>query len=328
MPWLIFVGTSLVVVLAAIKLAQYGDVIAVRTRLGGMFIGALLLAGATSLPEMVTTISSLNQSVPNLAAGNLFGSNMFNMFLLAALDMMFVRSRILRRVAVTHALTASLASTMIVLSILFILAGVDLQIGWIGLDSLIVILAYLGGVRLIQRQGITSGADLQAGEPEPLMSLRRAVCGFIGAAGVLILVVPQLVRASVQIAELTGLGTGFVGTALVAFVTSLPETVAVVAAARFGAYDLAVGNLFGSNVFNMLVLGLADVFYTQGRFLGAVDPAFGLAGLIALLLTNMALVGNIARLERRFLFIEIDAFLIAICYGLGLLLLYQRGIGL
>jgi cation:H+ antiporter len=327
MAWLTFIGASVIVVLAATKLAQYGDVIAVRTRLGGMFIGALLLAGATSLPEMVTTLSSLHQNVPNLAAGNLFGSNMFNMFLLAILDLLFVRSRILRRVAMTHALTASLASTMIVLSLLFLVADLHIQVGWIGLDSALLIAAYVGGVRLIQRQGVTSGAELQSGEPERLMSLRRATVGFSLAAGVLILVVPRLVGTSVEIAELTGLGTGFVGAALVAFVTSLPETVAVVSAARAGAYDLAVGNLFGSNVFNMLVLGLSDLFYTRGRLLGEIDPAFALAGLVALLLTNMALVGNIARLERRLLFIEVDALLLILCYCAGLWMLLQRGIG-
>src|SRR3972149_6447591 len=85
MAWLIFLASSAAIVVAAIKLAQYGDVIAVRTRLGGMFVGALLLAGATSLPELVTAVSSIQQSVPNLAAGNFFGSNMFNMFLLAVL---------------------------------------------------------------------------------------------------------------------------------------------------------------------------------------------------------------------------------------------------
>jgi Ca2+/Na+ antiporter len=94
MTWLIFIASSVVIVLAAIKLAAYGDVIAVRTRLGGMFIGALLLAGATSLPELVTAISSIQQTVPNLAAGNFFGSNMFNMLLLAVLDMIFFQARL------------------------------------------------------------------------------------------------------------------------------------------------------------------------------------------------------------------------------------------
>ena len=86
MVWLQFIVSAAVVVLAAIKLAQYGDVIAVRTRLSGMFIGTLLLAGATSLPELLSAINALAIDIPNLAAGSMFGSSMFNMFMLAILD--------------------------------------------------------------------------------------------------------------------------------------------------------------------------------------------------------------------------------------------------
>ena len=87
MVWLIFILTAAGIVIAANQLAKYGDVIALRTGLGGMFIGVLLMAGATSLPEVLTSISSLQQNTPNLAAGNMLGSNTFNMFLLAIIDL-------------------------------------------------------------------------------------------------------------------------------------------------------------------------------------------------------------------------------------------------
>jgi cation:H+ antiporter len=96
---------------------------------------------------------------------------------------------------------------------------------------------------------------------------------------------------------------------------------------RMNAFDMAVGNLFGSSVFNMLALGLADFFFTDGRFLGEIDPNFALVGLLGLLLTNMALVGNLARVERKFLFIEIDAIAIIGVYLLGMYLLFLRGVG-
>jgi cation:H+ antiporter len=330
MAWVIFIASSTVIVAASIKLAQYGDVIAVRTQLGGMFVGALLLAGATSLPELITAISSIQQSVPNLAAGNFFGSNMFNMFLLAVLDIIGRQTRILRRVAFTHALTAALAVSMTGLVVFFILARIGWQIGWIGVDSLIVILVYIGGIRLIQQQGQRSGTSIEPpAEPGPdsLMSLRQALIRFGGATLVLILIVPQLVSSGTEIAHLTGLGTGFIGLVLVAFVTSLPELVAALAAVRLGAFDLAVGNLFGSNVFNMFALAVVDGFYTQGRFLAGIDPAFALAGLLGLLLTSLGLVGNLARLERRFLFVELDALFLIVVYVGGLFFLYTRGIG-
>jgi cation:H+ antiporter len=327
MTWIIFVASSAALVLAAVKLAQYGDVIAVRTRMGGMFIGVLLLAGATSLPEMLTMINSFRVEAPGLAAGNMFGSNMFNMLLLAVLDLLNQEARILRRVVTTHALTAALASAMIGLSIFFILGDIPLRIGWMGLDSLTLILVYVGGIRLIQLNGQASSTAVDVSQEGPVMPLWRALLGFVLATAALVLITPYLVRSSNEIAEITGLGAGFIGTTLLAAVTSLPETVAVVAAARMGAYDLAVGNLFGSNVFNMFALGVADLFYTPGRFLGAIDPSFALVGMLGLLLTNLALIGNIARVERRLLFVEADALLILLLYFGGMAFLYMHGVG-
>jgi cation:H+ antiporter len=327
MAWIVFLGSSAVLVLAAVKLAQYGDVIAVRTRLGGMLIGALLLAGATSLPELLTTVNSLDQGVPGLAAGNLLGSNMFNMLLLAVLDLLYQRARILRRVAMTHALTAALASAMIGMAVFFILADIPLKIGWVGLDSLALIAVYLGGIRLIQQSGQASATTVELPVDESIMSLGRAALGFAAATAVLVVVTPWLVRSSAEIAAITGLGTGFVGTTLLATVTSLPEMVAVIAAARLGAFDMAVGNLFGSNVFNMFTLGVSDLFYTQGRFLGVIDPSFALVGMLGLMLTILALIGNIARVERRLVYVEGDALLILLIYFGGMYFLYVRGIG-
>ena len=108
-----------------------------------------------------------------------------------------------------------------------------------------------------------------------------------------------MVTSANEIAVITGLGTTFIGTTLVAAVTSLPELVTTLAAVKIGADDMAIGNLFGSNMFNMFALGLTDVFYTPGRFLGAIDPSFLLVGMLGLLMTGLGLIGNLARLEKR-----------------------------
>jgi len=108
------------------------------------------LAGATSLPEVITTISSLSQGVPILAAGNLFGSNLFNMFLLAILDILHRKDRILLKAALKHALSGSLTIFLIGLVVFFILADIEIQIGWVGLDSILIMLAYIVAMRLIQ----------------------------------------------------------------------------------------------------------------------------------------------------------------------------------
>lgn len=326
MVWIQFAFSAAVVVYAAIKLAEYGDVIAVRTKLGGLFVGTIFLAGATSLPEMIASISSFRAGVPDLAAGNFFGSNMVNVLLLALVDLIVFRVPLLRRAALSHALTAALTTILMLIAIISMLAEIDLTIGWVGWDSLLIIIVYFGGIWLIQRENRAPGGGTAVPEPAPgFPTLRRGLIGFAAAAAVLMLVVPLLVDASAEIAVITGLGAGFVGTALLSVVTSLPELLAALAAVRMNAVDMAVGNLFGSSVFNMLALGIADFFLLDGRFLGMIDPSFALVGLLGLLLTNMALVGNLARVERKFLFIEIDAVLIVIIYLLGMYLLFLRG---
>jgi len=330
MPWIIFVATSAVVVYAALKLAEYGDVIAVRTRLGGLFVGTILLAGATSLPELITSISSFRLGAPDLAAGSFFGSNLVNMLLLALVDLANYQVPLLRSQAITQTLTAALAAALMTVATIFILADVDFVIGWVSVESVILIALYFGGVWLVQQEGkLTAGAAAPAvvtpaaGFP----SLRRGGVGFAASAAVLVLVVPAMVEAASEIAVISGLGAGFVGTALLSVITSLPELLAAWAAVRLGAPEMAVGNLFGSSVFNMLGLGLADFFYLQGSFLNDVSNDFALVSLLGLLLTMMALVGNIARVERRVLFIELDAVAIILCYLLSMFLLYLRGIG-
>ncbi len=326
MVWVEFFVASIILVVTATQLAKYGDSIAVRTKLGGMFIGSLLLAGATSLPELLTTINSLDQNVPDLAAGNMFGSTMFNMFMLALLDLAYPKKRILRQVAEKHALTAGLAILLTGMAILFIQLDEIGQIGWVGVDSLLLLIAYLGGIRLLQSNNPPPPPNESDLDPT-LPPLWKALLGFGAATVVLVVIAPWLVSSSTRIAEITGLGTGFVGILLVGIVTSLPELVTTIAATRLGAYDLAIGNLFGSNLFNMFALGLTDVFMTSGRFLGAIAPQFALVGMLGLIMTALGLIGNLARLERRVLWLELDALLLLVVYIGGMWLLYTLGIG-
>lgn len=327
MTWVFFGLSAFVIVLAAMRLAEYGDAIALRTRFGGMFIGTLLLAGATSLPELLTTINSLQQGSPDLAAGNLFGSNMLNMVLLAVLDIAHRRERILRKAALKHALTGSLATFLIALVVFFVMADIDLKIGWVGADSIVILLGYMIAIRLLQKgnSATSSLAKVQA-VPAGTPGLAASIFGFLIATGALVYISPILVTTSLEIAEITGLGATFIGTTLVAFVTSLPELVTTLTAAKLGADDMAIGNLFGSNMFNMFAIGLTDLFYFQGRFLAVIDPAFLLVGLLGLLMTGLGLIGNLAKIERRIFLIEIDALLLFIVYFAGMWLLYSRGI--
>lgn len=325
MVWIIFLLSSAAIVIAAIHLANNADVIAIRTGLGGALVGILLVASITSLPEILTVISSISQGTPNIAAGNLLGSNMFNIALIAVIDMAGRNERVLRKAALKHALTGSLAVFMIAIAVLFLIIDVDLMIGWVGIDSIVIVLAYILAIYLIRKNTLSNkGVKLEI--PENLPTMRRAIIGFSIAAVVLVVATPILVEASAQIAVITGLGTSFIGTTLVAVVTSLPELVICIAAIRIGAHDMAIGNLFGSNMFNMFVLGATDIFYTRGRFLASIDKSFILVGILGLIMTTVGLISNLIRFERRVGPLEIDALALVLMYFGGLWLLYAQSV--
>lgn len=331
MVWIEFLASASIIVFASIQLAKYGDVIALRTKFGGMMVGTLLLAAATSLPEALTTITACLQGEPNLAAGNLFGSNALNIVILAILDMMHSHRRLSRRNAERHALTGSLATLMIALAIFFLVARLPFAVNFgrfrVGADSMTMVVVYLFALSLIGKQSkklafSNTEVDLPEGTPE----LKPAIIWFAGAVTVLLFVTPWMVAVSTRIAEISGLGTTFIGATLVAFVTSLPEMVSTISAGKIGADDMAIGNLFGSNMFNMMSIGIADFFLAGSLFFHAVDPSFILTGMVGLLMTVLAVVGTLGRLERKIWFVELDALLLILLYFAGTYLLFVRGI--
>lgn len=307
-------------VFCATRLAKYADILADKTGIGKLFMGVLLLAGVTSLPEVFTSISAVSQGYPNLAAGNLLGSNAFNMLLLAILDIIFRKKRILRHAALKHAVSGSLAVFLIAIAGFFILADMPFRIGPVGMDSVIIMVCYIGSLYLVE-------ANIQkGGEPSPTAPSEvgwfEVVVGLVVSAFGIIYVSPILVSASQGIAEITGLGNSFIGTTLMAGVTSMPELITMIAAVRLGSEDMAIGNLFGSNMFNIFALAFADFFLPSGRLLEVINPSLSYILMLGLVMTSMALIGNLARSTRRIVFIEVDVLGLIVVYILGMWLLY------
>jgi cation:H+ antiporter len=152
------------------------------------------------------------------------------------------------------------------------------------------------------------------------------VAVFVLAGLVVVAAGVWLARSGDAIGKRTGLGSTFFGTWLVGFATSLPELVASFAAVRLGAYDAAVGNLFGSNGFNMAIFVVLDAVHPGGPLFAAVSPAHAITGLFGVMLTGLGLAALVYRAERRFAMIEPDSLAIVVGYVAGMWLLFlQRG---
>lgn len=316
------------VVAAGFVLARTGDTIAEETGLGRMTVGLLLLALATSLPEIATDVSASLAGAPDLAVGDLFGSSMANMAILAIIDLV-ARRRVFPVAEMRQARLAIGAIMLTALALLGIVVASPLRLGWIGAETVLIVAAYLalvGWLRRapahIRRTGLAPGMPLAGTGPGPeahrrdSRRLRRAVAGFGAGALVVMVTAPVLAIAGKELAELSGIGQTFVGATLLAITTSLPELATSLAAVRIGAVDLAVGNLFGSNALNMGILAFADLAYLPGPILGAVSPSQLVPGLGAILLTGLGLAAVLHGTETRVWRLEPDAVLILVAYGL------------
>ncbi len=339
LPWLTFLASAVVIVVAGTKLSHFGDQLSDLTGLGGLWIGVILMAGATSLPEVFTTISASLIDAPDIAAGDLFGAVMTNMLTLGIIDQIFRQKQVWRQAAFGHTLVAALAMVLVALAGLFTLLKPDITRMALGIDTLILLVLYVLGMRLVYRQEYFSRqheeaervAAESAGSEEDQhrrrssrkQALRRASIGF-GLSTLAILVsAPFLATSAELIAERSGVTETFIGTSLVAITTSMPELVTSIAAVRLGAFDLAVGNLYGSNAFNMAAFFFADLAYRDGSLLAAVEPAHALTAFWGIFLMNVGLMGIIYRAEKRYFLIEPDSFIMILGWILGMWLLFR-----
>jgi cation:H+ antiporter len=149
------------------------------------------------------------------------------------------------------------------------------------------------------------------------------VIGFTAAAIVVLAAAPAFAWSAKGIAEISGLGNTFVGTWLVGLATSLPEVVACLAALKMGSFDLAVGNLFGSNAFNMAIFLALDLAQ-PGSLFAVLDPSHALSALAAVVLMSLGVAAIVYRAKRRFAMLEPDSLLMLVAYCAAILLLYFR----
>lgn len=326
-----FLICAAVIIVAGTILTRCADALADLTGFGRLLIGSVLLAAATSLPELTVDISAVRLGLPDMAVGDLMGSSLFNLLILAVIDILHhSRGRLLSRASAAHALSATVSIALTAMAAAGILMGQRPEhwtIWRVAPTNLAILVAYVFGVRLVyyDQRVATSG---QAGAAHDVLmpagsktTLGRASVGFALAAVAILVAGPFMAEAAGKLAELSGLGGTFVGTTLVAMSTSLPELVASLAAVRMGAFDLAVGNVFGSNAFNMVLLIPLDVAYRKGSLLAAVSPNHVLTCLASIVVTCVAVAGQLYQVERRKKFIEPDAVLVIvlICGAIGLL---------
>ena len=325
---LAFIATATLVVLTGIRLSIYGDALGDRTGLGSGLVGLVFLAAVTSLPELVVSLTSVLNATDlgqgaDLATGNMLGSNVFNLLILAFMALLFPRKFDPKSLSDPHTDSTIYGLVMLaIFSVAFFICGDG---GWIipGLRCSWLVLALPLAYSFIlmrehrQHTEETSAQDHLPSETKlaqmPAIKFYSALgilCGLIIGGGILLSILGARMALPPDQGGF-GLEASLIGTIFLAISTSLPELVISFASVRMGFLDMAVGNVLGSNLFNLLIIFVADIAMRGGSLLEHASSKNWTSVLLILLLTLLA--GALLRAKTRKTILSISV---------GMLILY------
>lgn len=292
MLYILYILVSAAVVLLSVKASHYIDLIDQKTSLSGAFLGGVLLSAVTSLPELFTSITATTLlSKPSLCLGNILGSNIFNLVVLAVMFILFVGRSHSARLARGHKMViAYCLATYLAIGLNMLLPEVfDFHILSLSVTSIAIIIFYVLGVKYLSAE---ESADSGTQEEQTTLSLRSIVVRFVLCSVGLVGLSVWLTYLSDDIAASLGMGAGLAGALFLGVATSLPELSSTVTLFRLRNHNIAVGNIVGSCLFNMVILTVADLLWFGGSIYDFSDGNIGqmLAfGAVAMVATMLAL---------------------------------------
>ena len=311
--WLLLAVAAIIILGASNFLAKSADVIAFKTGLGRAFIGVVLLATATSLPELGVGVSSIALvDKPDLAVGDAFGSNLFNLLIIGLLDLYWRNGPILGSVSIAAVLVGSLGVLVIALAAtaMLIHGYTTAMDSWtISPVSILILVVFLFAMFMLykfeQREQddgayAASGAveEEDEGEQYAKESMTKTVAIYAVSAALVIIAAIGLSIIAEDVTERMGWNASFFGTQFLAFSTSLPELAASFAAIRINAPELAITGVLGSNLFNMgFILFMDDVALVGAPLWSpeSISPIHTLTAAIAILMTAVVLASVLRR---------------------------------
>lgn len=330
----LFVAAAVLVWFAGTRLAHCADDIANATGIGREFLGMLLLGGMTSLPEVAVGIASTVQGTPALSVNDVLGSAAINVVILAVADAASGREALTSKQGSPVVMLQGVLGIVLMAIVVGAVVAGDVPVLGIGVACWLMLGTYPAAIWLL---GVTRSAEgwqassRQAAGENPLRQDGEAsapkrpkrLAMQTAAAGATILVAGFLLaRTGEALAGQTGLGTSFFGAVCLGLSTSLPEVSTVIAAVRLKRYEMAISDIFGTNLFNVTIIALVDVLHPGGPVLVEAGRFAAFAALLALVLTALFLVGMLERRDRTVLHMGWDSLAVLAVYAAGVSVLY------
>lgn len=224
-----------------------------------LLIGLTIVAFATSAPEILVSVVAASQGEPGLAFGNAIGSNIVNIGLVLGLTAV-VRPIPLESATLRREMPALLAVSLLTVS-LFLDSRLSRPDGVVMLTGLAIVMIWFVRLGIRSAENDPIKMDYEAEIPKDVTTKMAFVWLLVGL-GVLLIGAEWLVDGSIGVAQSLGVSEVVIGITIVAFGTSVPELAVSMVSALRGEYGLAIGNIVGSNIFNLLaVIGLAATIH-------------------------------------------------------------------
>ena len=254
--YILYVLTVAVVVVLSIKLGKYVDIIDAKSNISGAFIGGVMLAAVTSLPELFTSLSAVWVVKENsLVIGNILGSDLINFAFFGVILLIFSRGLKKAKFSKFYYLALGICVCMYGAVAIGLYLADDVKFTWFSLASPVILVLY---VIYVSKMPKSSESDDK--ECDDNLTLKQAVIRFGICAVILIGSSIALTYLTDMVADRLNLGKTFAGALFLGVATSLPELISSVTLCHRGNFDAAAGNIIGSNIFNFTILFVADVF--------------------------------------------------------------------
>ena len=268
MIFLIYAIIAAGVTFLSVKAADYVDLIDKKTSLSGAFIGGIMLSAVTSLPELFTSLSStLLLDEPGLCIGNILGSDLFNLSALAVLIVVFSRSFAVADIAHSHQNVLWLLLVAYGALALNMMGILSVELFTVSITSVILIACYAASVKHLSGEEAESSDE----DSNPL-TLKQVLIRFAFVAVGIVVLSVLISQVTDMLAEELNLGKSMAGALFMGVATSLPELSSTITLFRKKSFDIAVGNIVGSNIFNLIILSVSDILYTGTGLYDFSDP--------------------------------------------------------
>lgn len=285
-----------IVVFLSIKLSDFVDLLDKKTKISGAFLGGILLAAVTSLPELFTSFTAtLFIGNNHYVIGNILGSDLFNITLFAIVYLVFFKKLTTKTISKSHMLS------MLFIGLLYITVTVASFVfnfnkilwGWFNPLSILIVAIYV--LSIIKTPKFSESDEK---EDTSKLTVKQIVILFITFSVLLIGASIGITYLTDWVVEVFNMGSTFGGALFLGVATSLPEMTSTITLCKKKNFDAVYGNILGSNVFNFLILSIADVLSFKAGPLYTIDQSSFLLiifGAISIIVFTISLLIHIKK---------------------------------